>query len=67
MATNQDSVGGPVKYTPSRPSKITLLVLAGIIIVFFAVVLTQGNKTLKQEQMQGAAPAATSSQPQTQN
>ncbi len=58
MALNQDTAGP--KFTPSRPSKVTILVLLGIIIAFFAIVLTQGEKSM--QEIKNQPPAATSTQ-----
>lgn len=58
MALNQDTAGP--KFTPSRPSKATILILLGIVVAFFAIVLSQGEKSM--QEMKNQPPAATSTQ-----
>lgn len=47
---------------PSRPSKLTIVMLAAVVVGFFTLIFTQGEATLQAEK-KGSAPSTASTQP----
>lgn len=47
---------------PSRPSKLTIVMLAAVVVGFFTLVFTQ-NDTVMQAERQGSAPSTAATQP----